>query len=93
MTTVFKPTDFDPLALALRPPPGETAYERAIRIDEENAAKKRNDEIDQQLKDDHARERRSREGQRTILLLGQAEAGKVCSELSLGAQSRCGIQR
>lgn len=67
----------DPLAQVLRPPRLETPQEQNARLRKEFMAKKRNEEIDNQLKESAARDKKERASQRLILLLGQAEAGKV----------------
>lgn len=52
------------------PPPDETELERAIRVQEENAAAAKSREIDQQIERDKVEAQRNRRPIR-ILLLGQ----------------------
>ncbi|THH27373.1 hypothetical protein EUX98_g6819 [Antrodiella citrinella] len=65
----------DPLAVAIRPSPGESAQEKEIRLQREAEAKRVSDRIDEQLSQDRERYRKSKQDVR-LLLLGQAESGK-----------------
>ncbi|PWN46634.1 guanine nucleotide binding protein, alpha subunit [Violaceomyces palustris] len=67
----------DPISLALRPPPRETASQRVERLKSEAEKKKISDEIDKRLKDDAQRMKKEKAGEHKILLLGQAAAGKT----------------
>ncbi|KAJ6593621.1 guanine nucleotide-binding protein alpha-4 subunit [Mycena capillaripes] len=66
--------DFDPLSLALQPPPGETPQDREARLQREREAKKRSDLIDQELNRQRANEKKATKPVK-ILLLGQSESG------------------
>ncbi|CDO74902.1 hypothetical protein BN946_scf184988.g9 [Trametes cinnabarina] len=67
--------DVDPFSLLLRPPVNETEHERIARLQREADAKRVSDSIDEQLKADRERMRKSKQDIR-LLLLGQAESGK-----------------
>lgn len=67
----------DPFTDFLRPPAGETEEERLQRMTIEAEAKKRSEEIDKALKEEASRAKVERSAEKTILLLGQAEAGKT----------------
>ncbi|PWN35088.1 G-alpha-domain-containing protein [Meira miltonrushii] len=69
--------DEDPLSIALRPPNNETEEEKQERIQAEVAAKKRSDDIDKTIREEASRAKDDRTAEKTILLLGQAEAGKT----------------
>lgn len=64
----------DPLARVLQPPPNETPAEREERLQQEQEAKKRSDNIDRMLRDAD-KQNRKRKAVR-VLLLGQSESGK-----------------
>ncbi|KAF8156551.1 guanine nucleotide binding protein, alpha subunit [Crassisporium funariophilum] len=68
-------TDADPFAIFHLPPPNETAGERAARETMEAAAKKRSQEIDDELKRERAEMKKQKSIVR-VLLLGQSESGK-----------------
>ncbi|KAI0360019.1 G-protein alpha subunit [Trametes cingulata] len=68
-------TDGDPFSALLRPPASETEHERIARLQREADAKRISDSIDEEIKADRERMRKSREDIR-LLLLGQAESGK-----------------
>ena len=70
----------DPLARALAPPPGETPQERAARLQEEEDAKRVNDEIDERIKQDRVAWRKHK-SMFKLLLLGQSESGACPSPL------------
>ncbi|KZT08404.1 G-alpha-domain-containing protein [Laetiporus sulphureus 93-53] len=57
------------------PPLDETELEKAVRLEEENVAKRISDEIDRAIEHDR-QEMRKKRHQTKILLLGQAESGK-----------------
>lgn len=67
----------DPLTLAIAPPIDETPDQRLARELAEAEAKRRNDEIDEQLR----RERESGKKKKPVklLLLGQSESGKTAT--------------
>jgi hypothetical protein len=65
----------DPFAAFLRPPPDETAEQRAQRLAQEAEAKKVNDMIDEQLKAERAALKKQKHVVR-VLLLGQSESGR-----------------
>ena len=65
----------DPFAAFLKPPPNETAEQRAQRLTQEAEAKKVNDMIDEQLKAERAALKKQKHVVR-VLLLGQSESGK-----------------
>ncbi|KAI9000626.1 G-protein alpha subunit [Trametes punicea] len=67
--------DADPFAVLLRPPANETEHERIARLQREADAKRISDRIDEELKADRERMRKSKQDIR-LLLLGQAESGK-----------------
>ncbi|RDX57473.1 G-protein alpha subunit [Lentinus brumalis] len=68
-------TDADPFSLFLRPPASETEHERVTRLHREVDAKRISDSIDEEIKADRERMRKSKQDIR-LLLLGQAESGK-----------------
>ncbi|TBU49747.1 G-protein alpha subunit [Dichomitus squalens] len=68
-------TDGDPFTAFLRPPASETEHERVARLQREVEAKRINDSIDEEIKADRERLRKSKQDIR-LLLLGQAESGK-----------------
>ncbi|KAH9856561.1 G-protein alpha subunit [Lenzites betulinus] len=67
--------DGDPFSAFLRPPASETDHERVTRLQREADAKRISDSIDEEIKADRERMRKSRQDIR-LLLLGQAESGK-----------------
>ncbi|KAI0649357.1 G-protein alpha subunit [Trametes meyenii] len=67
--------DGDPFSALLRPPASETEHERIARLQREADAKRISDTIDEEIKADKERMRKSRQDIR-LLLLGQAESGK-----------------
>lgn len=69
--------DVDPIAAALRPPDDESAVEKALRLEQEHESLKRAQKIERRLKADAQREKKERQGERRVLLLGHAGAGKV----------------
>ncbi|KAI0673991.1 G-alpha-domain-containing protein [Trametes maxima] len=64
----------DPLAAALLPPADETPDQRDARLQREDDAKKRSENIDRMLRHDEKRSRRKKTVK--VLLLGQSESGK-----------------
>ncbi|KAI0652730.1 G-alpha-domain-containing protein [Trametes meyenii] len=64
----------DPLAAALLPPADETPEQRDARLQREDEAKKRSENIDRMLRHDEKRSRRKKTVK--VLLLGQSESGK-----------------
>lgn len=68
-------TDADPFTAFLRPPTSETEHERVDRLQREADAKRISDTIDEEIKADRERMRKSKQDIR-LLLLGQAESGK-----------------
>lgn len=77
LSSLLQQHNFDPLSAYIAPPRSETPRERTQRLKEEREAKKRTEGIDKFLKEEGARARRARDEEKQILLLGQAEAGKV----------------
>ncbi|KAI0324145.1 G-protein alpha subunit [Cubamyces sp. BRFM 1775] len=67
--------DGDPFSALLRPPASETEHERVARLQREADAKRISDSIDEELKAERERLRKSKQDIR-LLLLGQAESGK-----------------
>ncbi|THV07236.1 guanine nucleotide-binding protein [Dendrothele bispora CBS 962.96] len=65
----------DPLTEALRPSENETEEQRRARLQDEAQAKRVSEKIDEELRLERERLRRSR-GDVKLLLLGQAESGK-----------------
>ncbi|EMD31361.1 heterotrimeric G-protein alpha subunit [Gelatoporia subvermispora B] len=65
----------DPFAVLLRPPATETDHERVLRLQREADAKRVNDSIDEQIRLDRERYKKSKQDVK-LLLLGQAESGK-----------------
>ncbi|TRM64319.1 guanine nucleotide binding protein, alpha subunit [Schizophyllum amplum] len=65
----------DPLSAAIRPDPGETDNERRLRVFQEAEAKRISEQIDEDLRQERERLRKSK-GDVKLLLLGQAESGK-----------------
>lgn len=63
----------DPITLLLTPPPNETSEERAIRLDKETEARRISDEIDEQIRKEHAALKKH--NVLKMLLLGQSESG------------------
>ncbi|KAI0749464.1 G-protein alpha subunit [Daedaleopsis nitida] len=68
-------TDADPFSVLLRPPASETEHERVARLQREADAKRISDSIDEEIKADRERLRKTKQDIR-LLLLGQAESGK-----------------
>ncbi|KAI0747265.1 hypothetical protein C8Q80DRAFT_1272031 [Daedaleopsis nitida] len=64
----------DPLSVAIAPPPGESAQERAQRLQREEEAKRVNDEIDERIKLERAAWKKQK-SMFKLLLLGQSESG------------------
>lgn len=77
----FKPlrndAGMDSLTWISQPPNDESKEAKKQRMLSEDAAKRKSDAIDKFLKEQALQEVRDKHGQSTILLLGQAEAGKV----------------
>lgn len=77
----FKPlrndAGMDSLTWISQPPNGESKEAKKQRMLNEDAAKRKSDAIDKFLKEQASQEIREKDGQKTILLVGQAEAGKV----------------
>jgi guanine nucleotide-binding protein alpha-1 subunit len=69
----------DPLALALRPPPNETAQERIAREKAEAEARRISDEIDEELKKEREGMKKGTKRPVKLLLLGQSESGKTAT--------------
>ncbi|KAG9126215.1 hypothetical protein FRC07_004410 [Ceratobasidium sp. 392] len=67
----------DPFAAVTRPPPDESPRARQLRLQDEQLAQKRSDEIDEQIKREREALQQARPLQRKLLLLGQAESGKT----------------
>ena len=65
----------DPLARALLPPADESPAARDARVRQEQEAKKRSEEIDEQIRQDRAAMKRQKQAVK-VLLLGQSESGK-----------------
>ncbi|GBE88344.1 Guanine nucleotide-binding protein alpha-4 subunit [Sparassis crispa] len=65
----------DPLAILLRPPATESDVDRAARLMREAEAKRISDSIDEELKQERERYKKSKQDVK-LLLLGQAESGK-----------------
>ncbi|KAH9837774.1 G-alpha-domain-containing protein [Rhodofomes roseus] len=70
------PPEDDPLALAIAPPPNETAEQREARLNAEAEARRISEKIDEQLRVDKAAHRKRRSQTVKVLLLGQSESGK-----------------
>ncbi|KAG8845259.1 hypothetical protein FRB91_001916 [Serendipita sp. 411] len=68
------PKDQDPLTLALKPAPDETAAERSAREARERDAKRVNDHIDAEIEQEKKRLRYDKTVK--VLLIGQSESGK-----------------
>ncbi|TFK49602.1 G-protein alpha subunit [Heliocybe sulcata] len=68
-------TDSDPLTYVMRPPDSETDTARRARLEGEAEAKRVSDEIDEQLRLEREKLKKSKEDVK-LLLLGQAESGK-----------------
>ncbi|KIJ51433.1 hypothetical protein M422DRAFT_158478 [Sphaerobolus stellatus SS14] len=67
----------DPLAFAIRPPPYESSSEREIRLTKEAEARRVSERIDEEIRIDRERIKKSKaSGEVKLLLLGQAESGK-----------------
>lgn len=64
----------DPFAIFLKPPENETPTERATREAREAEAKKRSDEIDEELKKEKELMRTRRKGME-VVLIGDSESG------------------
>lgn len=65
----------DPFERFLRPPKGETAEARAVRIAEEEEAKRANAEIEEALKAERAAAKKRRAHEVKVLLLGKSDRG------------------
>ncbi|KAJ8519069.1 hypothetical protein ONZ45_g3954 [Pleurotus djamor] len=65
----------DPISAALQPSALETELERKLRVEQEAEAKRISEEIDEELRLERERMKRSK-GDVKLLLLGQAESGK-----------------
>ena len=70
------PPDDDPLALAIAPPPNETAEQRDARLNAEAEARRISEKIDEQLRTEKATQRKKRSQTVKVLLLGQSESGE-----------------
>ncbi|KZT29596.1 G-protein alpha subunit [Neolentinus lepideus HHB14362 ss-1] len=68
-------TDSDPLTFVMRPPESETEAARRVRLEKEAESKRISDEIDEQLRIEREKLKKSKEDVK-LLLLGQAESGK-----------------
>jgi guanine nucleotide-binding protein alpha-1 subunit len=64
----------DPLAAALLPHPNESAFERELRLQAEEKAKKISDDIDEMIKVEKNEMKKNKFIK--VLLLGQSESGK-----------------
>ncbi|KAG2139175.1 guanine nucleotide binding protein, alpha subunit [Suillus bovinus] len=65
----------DPLSLAIRPPPEESDSDRHIRLQNEAEARRISEQIDEELRFERERLKKSKSDVK-LLLLGQAESGK-----------------
>lgn len=65
-----RPSEDDPLTLAIAPPPDETPEQRQIREAAEAEAKRVSDEIDEQIRKERELERKKKRPVK-LLLLGQ----------------------
>ena len=63
----------DPFSLFLAPPPDESPDDRAVRLDREAEARRISDEIDDQIRREHALLKK--QSVHKMLLLGQSESG------------------
>lgn len=81
---MFRSSDHDPLAIAIAPPPNESPTARADRLHAEAEARRVNDEIEEQIKQDRAARRRQRPCVK-VLLLGQSESGR-CSPFPINVR-------
>ncbi|KAJ3866194.1 guanine nucleotide binding protein, alpha subunit [Lentinula novae-zelandiae] len=70
--------DFDPLTLAIAPPPNETPTARADRELAEAEALRISNEIDEQLRKERENEKKKKRPVK-LLLLGQSESGKTAT--------------
>ncbi|KAG8892588.1 hypothetical protein FRB99_002608, partial [Tulasnella sp. 403] len=68
MSPINTITDDDPLAAAIRPPANETPEQRAQRLEDEAAAKKVSDDIDEMLRAE-AKKRKARAKKEVKVLL------------------------
>ncbi|KAF9268760.1 P-loop containing nucleoside triphosphate hydrolase protein [Marasmius fiardii PR-910] len=68
--------DDDPLTRAIAPPPNETSAEREARLAAEQLAKKRSDQIDEEINQQRLAEKKEQAAVK-VLLLGQSESGKT----------------
>ncbi|KIJ66946.1 hypothetical protein HYDPIDRAFT_128433 [Hydnomerulius pinastri MD-312] len=65
----------DPLSMAIRPPPTESDTDRQTRLQQEAEARRISEQIDEDLRVERERLKKSRSDVK-LLLLGQAESGK-----------------
>ncbi|KAF8803373.1 heterotrimeric G protein alpha subunit [Phlegmacium glaucopus] len=72
---VLIPGPTDPFYELMQPPPDETPAQRTARLKRELDAQRVSDSIDEDIKQERARERRKKNVIK-VLLLGQAESGK-----------------
>lgn len=83
VTTSFASTsDYDPLSIAWAPPPDESPEARNERLQQEAAAQKVSDAIDESLRQEKAAMSKRKQPVK-ILLLGQAESGESTFRLGL----------
>jgi hypothetical protein len=66
----------DPFDAVLRPPPNETAQQRAVRIAKEEEATRISQAIDENIRLERQRNKKKRIVR--VLLLGQSESGELC---------------
>jgi guanine nucleotide-binding protein subunit alpha len=71
----FTPHPSDPFYDFMKPPEAETETQKTARLKGEAEAQRRNDAIEDQIKEDRARIQRDREIVK-VLLLGQSESGE-----------------
>ena len=72
---VFLPSPTDPFYELMKPPPDETPAQKTARLKRELDAQRVSDSIDEDIKEERAKERK-RKNIIKVLLLGQAESGK-----------------
>jgi len=72
---VFLPGPTDPFYEFMQPPPDETPAQKTARLKRELDAQRVNDSIDEDIKQERAREKKKKNIIK-VLLLGQAESGE-----------------
>ncbi|RXW15722.1 hypothetical protein EST38_g10136 [Candolleomyces aberdarensis] len=67
----------NPFVVSLKPPKNETPTERATREAHEDEAKRRSDEIDQELRTERENLRRTRRNELKAVFIGDSESGRL----------------